>query len=135
MAKRMTKGELTEMATLGALNPVDHAVIAYADAEAASKASDAFKDAGFEADDVLGYSSPELFPNVEQMMRTTSGAAGFGYEVVLMRRYMNLAHENCSWLIVYAPNDERTAQVKEIAARTGAKTAVRYGRLMHEDLV
>ena len=135
MAKRMTKSELTEMASLGALKPVDHAVIAYADADAASKAQDAFREAGLEDEDVLVYSSPELFPNVEQMMRTTSGAAGFGYEVVLMRRFMNLAHENCTWLIVYAPDDERTEQVKAIAARTGAKTGVRYGRLMHEDLV
>lgn len=135
MAKRMTKGELDEMATLGAFNPVDHAILAFADAAAAGKAKDDLLGSGFDRDDVVAYSSPELFPNLDQMMRTASGAAGFGYEVVLMRRYMNLAHENCAWLIVYTPDEEHTEKVKSIAARNGAKTAVRYGRLMHEDLV
>ncbi len=135
MAKRMTKGELDEMATLGAFNPVDHAILAYADGATAGEAKSKLLAAGFAADDIIPYSSSELFPNLDEMMRNTSGAAGFGYEVVLMRRYMNLAHENCAWLIVYSPDDEHTEKLKTIAASTGAKTAVRYGRLLHEDLV
>ena len=61
---------------------------------------------------------------------------GFGYEVVLMRRYRTLCEEGtCSWLLVYAPNDEQTQRVADIALRFDALTAVKYNRLVEEDLL
>ncbi len=69
------------------------------------------------------------------MIRNASDAAGFGYEINLMRRYLALAGEGCGWLVVYAPEDDQVAKVTKIAERFGAKTAVRYGRLVNEDLV
>ena len=85
--------------------------------------------------DILTYTSAELFPNLDEMMRHASGAAGFGYEITLMRRYMTLAGEGCGWLVVYAPDEKHTAQVTEVAKRFNAKSAVHYGRLLHEDLI
>ena len=52
-----------------------------------------------------------------------------------MRRYMTLASEGAGWLAGYSPEDEQTGQVQEIARRLGAKSAVQYGRLLHEDLI
>jgi hypothetical protein len=133
MSKRMTKGELQE--SLGAFNPVGHVVLAFADDKAAGEAANALKDAGFGADDVLVFTSGELFPDLKEMMRNASGAAGFGYEITLMRRYMTLASEGVGWVVVYAPEDAQVARVKEVAARLGARSAVSYGRLVHEDLI
>jgi hypothetical protein len=133
MSKRMTKGEL--QASMGAFNPVGHAVLAFADDAAAGEAAKALRDAGFGAEDILVYTAGELFPNLKEMMRSASGAAGFGYEVTLMRRYMTLASEGAGWLVVYAPEDTQIAQVREIAKRSGARSAVHYGRLLHEDLI
>ena len=133
MSKRMTKGEFQE--SLGALNPVGHAVLAFADDATAADAKAALLQAGFGGEDILTYTSAELFPNLDEMMRKASGAAGFGYEITLMRRYMTLAGEGCGWLVVYAPDDEHTFKVTEVAKRFGAKSAVHYGRLLHEDLV
>ena len=133
MSKRMTKGEFQE--SLGALNPVGHAVLAVADDEVAAKAKAALLEAGFAEQDILVYTSDELFPNLDDMMRKASGAAGFGYEITLMRRYMTLAGEDVGWLVVYAPDEKHTAQVTEIAKRFDAKSAVHYGRLLHEDLI
>ncbi|MDQ2928376.1 MAG: hypothetical protein M3R22_09455 [Pseudomonadota bacterium] len=135
MSKRMTKGELDEMRTLGALNPVNYAVLALPNAAVAADAKAALGEAGFTAEDILAYTSAELFPDLETMMRKASGAAGFGYEVTLMRRYMTLASEGCGWLFVYSPEEAQTAEVKAVAERFGARSAVRYGHLMHEDLV
>ncbi len=136
MSDPITKSELDEQATLGALKPVDHAILAFADSDTAAKAKQALLDASFAPASILAYTSRELFPNLDEMMRNASGAAGFGYEVVLMRRYMSLAvEEGVSWLIVHAPKEEQTAKVQEIAKRLGARSAVRYGLLMHEDLV
>jgi hypothetical protein len=133
MSKRMTKGEF--QASLGALNPVGHSVLAFANNAVADDAKQALLRAGFGADDILEYTSAELFPNLDEMTRKASGAAGFGYEINLMRRYMTLASEGCGWLVVYSPDEMQTAKVRAVARQFAAKSAVHYGRLAHEDLV
>jgi hypothetical protein len=133
MSKRMTKSEL--QASLGAFNPVGHAVLAFANDAAAAAARTALLDAGFQDEDILVYTAVELFPDLNDMMRNASSAAGFGYEITLMRRYMTLASEGTGWLIVYAPEAAQVAKVKAIAKQWGARTAVHYGRLLHEDLI
>jgi hypothetical protein len=133
MSKRMTKGELQE--SMGAFNPVGHVVLAFADDKAAGEAAKAIGEAGFGADDILVFGSGELFPDLKEMMRNASGAAGFGYEITLMRRYMTLASEGAGWVVVYAPDDAQVERVKEIATRLGARSAVSYGRVLHEDLI
>jgi len=133
MSKRMTKGEFQE--SLGALNPVGHAVLAFQDDDAAKGAAEALQQQGFGDEDILRYSSGELFPNLNELMRTASGAAGFGYEITLMRRYMTLASEGAGWLVVYAPEEEQTAKVQQLAKDRQARSAVKYGRLLHEDLI
>jgi hypothetical protein len=129
----MTKGEF--QASLGALDPVDHAILAFENDSVAADAAKALRDGGFGEADVLVYTSGELFPDLNEAMRNASGAAGFGYQVTLMRRYMTLASEGCGWLVVYAPDDAQRDTVQEIARRFGARSAVRYGRLASEDLV
>jgi hypothetical protein len=133
MSKRMTKGEFQE--SLGALNPVGNAILAFASDGIAADAKTALLQAGSGEEDILSYTSGELFPNLDEMMRTASGAAGFGYEITLMRRYMTLASEGCGWLVVYCPDDAQTAAVQTVARQFGAKSAVRYGRLASEDLI
>ena len=133
MSKRMTKGEFQE--SLGALNPVGHVVLAFANDAIANDARADLLQAGFTDQDILTYTSAELFPDLDDMIRKASGAAGFGYEINLMRRYLTLAGEGAGWLVVYAPEDDQVAKVTQIAQRFGARTAVRYGRLVNEDLV
>ncbi|MDQ6626879.1 MAG: hypothetical protein M3Z29_00275 [Pseudomonadota bacterium] len=133
MSKRMTKGEF--QASLGALNPVGHTVLAFPTEAAARDARQAALDAGFTAEDVLEYTSAELFPDLSESMRSASGAAGFGYEITLMRRYMTLASEGVSWLIVFSPAEAETSKLQAIARQFAARSAVHYGRLLHEDLV
>ncbi len=133
MAKRMTKSELQE--SLGAFNPVGHAVIAFPSDAVAADAHTALSAAGFTSEDVLVFTSGELFPDLEEMMRNASGAAGFGYEITLMRRYMTLAGEGCGWLIVFSPDEEQVKQVAEIARKFEARSAVHYGRFASEELI
>ncbi len=135
MSKRMTKGELDEMRTLGALNPVGYAILVFASDAVTADAKKAILGAGFADADILSYSAGELFPDLDDMMRNASGAAGFGYEITLMRRYMTLASEGCGFLFVYVPEEEQTVKVVDIATRFAAKSAVRYARLASEDLI
>lgn len=133
MSKRMTKSELQE--SLGAFNPVGHAVLALPSDEVAGAARNALLEQGIADEDIIVFTSDELFPDLADMMRNASGAAGFGYEIVLMRRYMTLASEGAGWLVIYAPEEEQTTKIAAIAKQLGAKSAVQYGRLVHEDLV
>lgn len=135
MSQRLTKQEFEEMRTLGALNPVGHALIAVESDDAARELAQSLQAAGFDKDDILVYTSGELFPDLNEMMRSASGAAGFGYEITLMRRYMTLAGERCGWVVVYAPEEEQIKTVQDLAKQANAKSAVHYGRLLHEDLV
>jgi len=133
MSTRMTKSELPQ--SLGAFNPVGHAVLAFANDDIAGQARQALADAGFADADVLVYTSAELFPDLQEMLRNASGAAGFGYQVQLMRRYMSLASAGAGWIVVYAPDKPQIAKVAEIAKGLGATSAVHYGNLAQEDLV
>ena len=133
MTKRMTKSELPH--SLGAFNPVGHAVLALADDRAAAEACRALAAAGFADADLLVYTSAELFPNLQEMLRNASGAAGFGYQIQLMRRYMTLASEGAGWVVVYAPEEAQIAKVAEVAKKLDASSAVHYGNLAQEDLV
>ena len=133
MSTRMSKSDLPQ--SLGAFNPVGHVVLALPDDAAAGAARQALADAGFGDADVLVYTSGELFPDLKEMLRNASGAAGFGYEIQLVRRYMTLAGQGAGWVVVYAPEERQVAKVAEVAKRLGATSAVHYGRLAHEDLI
>ena len=76
MSKRMTKGELQE--SLGAFNPVGHAVLAFADDKAAGEAAKAVRDSGFGAEDVLVFTSAELLPDLANLMRNASASRARG---------------------------------------------------------
>jgi hypothetical protein len=135
MSKRMTKGDLDAMRTLGALNPVGHAILAFASDGIAADAKKALLGAGFAEADILSYTAGELFPDLDAMIRNASDAAGFGYEITLMRRYLTLAGEGCGWLIVYAPDDVQVARVGAVAKQFAARSAAHYGRFASEDLI
>ena len=113
--------------SLGAFNPVGHVVLAFANDEIANdgRAVTLLQGRGF-ADPRTSwtYTSAELFPNAPtSMIRKASGAAGFGYEINLMRRYLTLAGEGAGWLVVHAPDDDPGRQgSRQIAKRFGAKS-------------
>jgi hypothetical protein len=110
-------------------------MLAFESDAVAADAKAALLQQGFSADDIISESSAELLPRIEEAIRKASNAAGFGYEINLMKRYMTLASQGCGWLVVYAPEDAQTAKITEVAKRFAAKSAVHYGLLLHEDLI
>ena len=131
--KRLTKEDIRN--TTGTLNPVGHIILAFADDAVTAQVASELQAAGFAPEDVLLYTAAEATPRLRERVRTASEAAGFGYEITLMRRYLALAEEGAGWIIVYAPNDTAAGKVVEIAKRHGARCAVRYHRLASEDLI
>jgi hypothetical protein len=133
--KRMTKADHPQ--SFGAFKPVGHVVVAMPDDERAAAAVQALHAAGFDAEDVLEYTAAEEDDEMDRMLADAdaTGLAGFGYEVSLMRRYQELAREGASWLIVYAPEDDKASRVADVARTHGALMAEKYHRLVIEDLI
>jgi len=131
--KRLTREDIRS--ATGNFNPTGHAVLAFADDAVSKQAEQALHAAGFTAEDVLAYTSEAVRPRLQKMVDTAGEGAGFGYEITLLRRYLVLAGEGCGWLIVYCPDDDATARVTDVAARLKAKSAVKYNRLVNEELV
>ena len=131
--RRLTLADLPQ--TLGTFKPVGHVMIALPNIEMAQDAALALRDAGFDAEDILHFDSGEGEARMREMIAHSSEAAGFGYEITLMRRYQKLSDEGHRWLLVYAPEDEETDQVTAVAKRFGAPMAVKYHRLAVQDLI
>jgi len=110
-------------------------VVAMPDDTRAAAAAKALRDSGFENEDVLEYTAAEENDEMDRMLQHASDFSGFGYEVSLMRKYQELAREGASWLIVFAPDDERAQKVAEIVKSHGARLAEKYHRLVIEDLI
>lgn len=132
-AKRLTKDDIRK--TSGILNPVGHVILAFKDDAVTAQAVAALRAAGLAEEDVLSYLAAEAAPRLRERVRTASEAAGFGYEITLMRRYLAFAEEGAGWLIVHAPSDAVVRAITEVAERFGALCAVRYHRLANEDLI
>lgn len=130
--KRLTKEDIRKSS--GILNPVGHVVLAFKD-DAATQAVEALRGSGFGAEDILVYTASEATPRLRERVQTASQGAGFGYEITLMRRYLAYAEEGAGWLIVYAPDDAAAARIVEVGTRLHALCAVRYHRLVSEDLL
>ena len=132
-AKRLTKEDIRN--TTGILNPVGHVILAFKDDATTAQAVDALRAAGCAGDDVLVYSAEEATPRLRERVKTASEAAGFGYEINLMRRYLSYAEQGAGWLIVYAPDDAAVERIVAVAKQFEALCAVRYHRLANEDLI
>jgi hypothetical protein len=131
--KRLTKADLPQ--SLGAFKPVGHVLMAFRNEPDARAAYEALRRAGFSDEDVLDFTGPEYATRMQQMLDHASEFAGFGYEIVLMRRYKLLCSDGCLWFLVYTPDDASTQRVADVAKRFNALTAVKYHRLVEEDLL
>jgi hypothetical protein len=131
--KRLTKEDIRQ--SIGILNPIGHGVLAFKDDAVTAEAVAALRAAGFAEADILVYRAEEATPRLRQRVQTASEAAGFGYEITLMRRYLAFAEQGAGWLIVYAPDEAAVQHIVEVAKRFHALCAVRYHRLANEDLI
>lgn len=120
---------------LGALKPVGHVVVAFADDITAERAEKALLDDGVAADEVLRYTAVEMAALLRPLVGAASGAAGFGSEIEAMRNFLELAEEGSGWLFVYAPETDAQDRVTAIAKQHDAEVARKYNRLLIEELL
>ncbi len=121
--------------SFGTFKPVGHVMVGLpsrADLRALKTALNAPGVPGLPADELTPSESIE---EMQALIEAASPLAGFGYEITMMRRYVELARQGYSWLVVKADSNEDAAHVGELAKAHGATLAVLYGRLTVEDLI
>jgi hypothetical protein len=90
---------------------------------------------GWPDDELIEFEPRESVPELEQMIERSSGAAGFGYEITLMRRYLDLARSGHVWLLVKVDGEDEAQRVAQLARLYGAGSAVHYRTFTVEDLL
>ena len=133
MSHRLTKADLPT--SLGSFKPVGHVMVALPDGGQAGAFEKELREQGFAAEDILQFGAGEGRDDMASMLEGASDFAGFGYEITLMRRYLELSKQGCRWVLVYAPKDAQAEKVQAAAQRHRAPMAVKYHSLAVEDLI
>ena len=121
--------------SFGALKPVGHVLLAFASASQRSLVQTGMQLDGWADDAVLEFEPQESVQELSQLIEHSSGAAGFGYELTLMRRYLDLAQTGHVWLLVKVDGDPQAQRIASLARLYGARSAVHYRLLTIEDLL
>jgi hypothetical protein len=120
--------------TFGVFKPVGHTLIAFHTEDELQSAVKALKGLGFLDSTMVHYTAAEMVAQVDTELLAANPLAGFGYELDLVHAHRDLASKGCSFLVVHAPNDTLSAQVKALVDSIKPATAQHYGTLLIEDL-
>lgn len=121
--------------SFGVFKPVDHVVIAFADAASMAAAASALLSQGFVEEDLTRYTPEQMLVQAASDLQTASPLASIGQELNLVKAHRALAERGCSFLVVHAPKDEQVATVTAVADAHGAQAAQRYGSFIVEELI
>lgn len=121
--------------SFGALKPVGHVLLALPSLAQRAVVQTGLQLDGWSDDDVIEFEPRESVAELEQLIEHSSGAAGFGYELTLMRRYLDLARSGHVWLLVKVDDDNAAQRVAQISHLYGAGSAVHYRTFTVEDLL
>lgn len=124
----------SEVMSFGTFKPVGHVMVGIASTSATSALERALFRAGFESG-LVWITPSESAEELQALIDTASPLAGFGYEITLMRRYVELSQSGYRWLLVKVDSNEQAQLVGDAAREAGATLAVRYGRLVIEELI
>lgn len=119
----------------GVFKPAGHTVIAFANAEQMEAAASALLRTGFQARELVRYSSAEMIAQADSDMHTASPLASVGQDLNLVKAQRALAQNGCSFLVVEAGDGAKALRVDEVVHSMQAIAAQRYGTLIVEDLV
>lgn len=141
MARIMSKGDQQAMhkgdvpEAFGVFKPVGHVVMAFATAEDLEAATRALTEAGFAAEHVVRYTSEEMLQQSERELQHAGPLAALGQEKNLVKKHHELAEQGHGFLVVFAPERPQTEQVAEVAERSHAVLAQKYGQMIIEELI
>jgi hypothetical protein len=120
--------------SLGVFKPVGSVVIALRSAVDQQALADALVAQGFAPDEIKPYSGAQMLAEIDLAVPQAGPLAQFGQELAIAKDRRVLAEQGFCFLVVPAPDAERTALVKDAVHRLRAPTAQHYGWLVIEEL-
>jgi hypothetical protein len=120
--------------SFGVFSPTGHIVMALKDDAAAEKARAALIANGFGEEEVIHHTRNQVITEAEKSKEQEASPLQIGQDVVKIDEYLALANAGCGFLVVHAPEDERTRRAIAIAKPFGLKFAEKYNRLTLEEL-
>jgi hypothetical protein len=120
--------------SFGVFSPTGHVVMAFANGKSAEMAQLALLAGGFSRDEVTRYNKEDVIRECERSNEQASNPVQIGQDVSKIEEYLALAREGCGFLVVHAPEDERSKQALAIVHPYGLKFAEKYNRLTLEEL-
>ena len=117
------------------LKPVDHIVLGFAEEAALRDAAAALAQAGVDRAAGRPYNPRQMHTPRNPQLEAAGPLASLGQDTNLAEFRRKLAADGHGWLVVHAPDDEQTAQVTDIARRSGARLAQKFTRFTIEELV
>ena len=120
--------------SFGVFSPTGHVVMAFPNDDSAVIARAALLASGFSEDEVTRYNKGDVIRECEKSREHASNPAQIGQEAAKIDEYLALAKEGCGFLLVHAPEDERSKKAIAIVQLYGLKFAEKYNRLTLEEL-
>jgi hypothetical protein len=120
--------------SFGVFSPTGHIVMALQDDAAAEKARAALIAGGFGEDEITHHTRDQVIAEAEKSKEQAASPPQIGQDVAKIDEYLALAKDGCGFLVVHAPEEERTKRAIAIAKPFGLKFAEKYNRLTLEEL-
>ena len=131
----MTKAVRAKFPTsFGVFSPTGHIVMVFDNEARAAEAAAALKAGGFSSEDLTQYTAAEVIAESQRSMAEAASPVQIGQEVAKVEEYRALAEDGCGFLIVHAPEDEKTKLAMSIVKPFHVRFAEKYNRLTLEEL-
>jgi hypothetical protein len=121
--------------SFGTFKPVGHVMVGLPTLDALRAARAELRERGWPEDELVLFAPAESVEAMQALVDNASGLAGLGYEITMMRRYIELAQQGFRWLLVKVDDSEAAAEVAEVVKRHGATLAAHYRTLTVEELI
>lgn len=118
----------------GIFYPTGHIVTAFASAAQAARARDALLAAGFDDEHVQSIDDLTMAREAEENL-DDSNVLSVGASLPTREKQLELAQEGCHFLLVYAPDDGDDERLMQALSGMEARYAVKYHRLIIENLL
>jgi hypothetical protein len=107
----------------------------FADDTNAEKARHALLQRGFNENDVTHYDRDEVMEEFEESEEYADDLVQIGQDVDKIDRYLEFAKQGCGFLVVRAPEEEKSKLAVNVVRSLNLKFAEKYNRLTLEELV
>lgn len=121
--------------SFGEFRPVGHVMVGLPTQGKLEALIEALHEAGWPPESLLHFTPSESVEELQGLVDGAGPLAGFGFEITLLRRYLELARNGYRWLLVKVDGPDEAAAAVVHARACDATLAVHYRSLVVEELL